>query len=72
MSEVKNIPRLRFPEFEVNWSLKKLNQVGRFIGGGTPDRTNLTYWDGEIPWISSSDIIEDNINSIYLNQTITN
>ena len=71
MSEVKNIPRLRFPEFEVNWSLKKLNQVGRFIGGGTPDRTNLTYWDGEIPWISSSDIIEDNINSIYLNQTIT-
>ena len=71
MSEIKNIPRLRFPDFEGIWSLKKLNQVGRIIGGGTPDRTNSTYWDGEIPWISSSDVMEDDINSIFFNQTIT-
>ena len=71
MSEVRNVPRLRFPGFEGNWNTKKLDQVGRFIGGGTPDRTNSTYWDGEIPWISSSDVMENNINSIYVNQTIT-
>ena len=71
MSEVKNVPRLRFPEFNEQWDLRRLDQIGKFIGGGTPARTNFTYWDGEIPWISSSDIVENNIRVINLNQTIT-
>lgn len=66
------IPELRFPEFEKDgeWLEKKLGDLGEFIGGGTPSRANNDYWKGEIPWISSSDIIEDDIHNISITEFI--
>jgi type I restriction enzyme S subunit len=68
----KNIPQLRFPEFEGEWKKKKLGEIGSFIGGGTPSTQNREFWNGNIPWISSSDLIEDNINHINTTRFITN
>lgn len=66
------VPKLRFPEFVENWSIKSLGALGRFIGGGTPDRSEIEYWKGDIAWISSSDLIDDNLTEIkirnYINQ----
>ncbi len=66
-----NVPHLRFPEFCGEWDSFKLVELGKFIGGGTPSSSNLSFWTGSIPWISSSDIKEDNINNISISRYIT-
>ena len=70
-NKVLNVPHLRFPEFSGEWDSFKLVELGKFIGGGTPSSSNLSFWTGSIPWISSSDIKEDNINNISISRYIT-
>ena len=69
--KILNVPHLRFPEFSGEWDSFKLVELGKFIGGGTPSSSNLSFWTGSIPWISSSDIKEDNINNISISRYIT-
>lgn len=38
-----------------------LNQVADFKSGGTPSKDNKEFWDGDIAWISSADIINNEI-----------
>lgn len=39
------------------WTEHEITDVVRIIGGGTPDRNVSTYWrDGEIPWITPTDL----------------
>ena len=41
------------------WPLVKLQDVCKAIlSGGTPSTKNETYWKGEIPWITSADIVD--------------
>ena len=56
-----------FPE----WEEKRLGDMGIFKGGGTPTTSIKKYWEGDIPWISSSDITEHNIDSIEISRHIT-
>ncbi|WP_337045351.1 restriction endonuclease subunit S [Emticicia sp. 17c] len=65
-------PKLRFPEFTINWEEKKLKEIGRFIGGGTPSTKKLDFWKGNIPWISSSDLSDESIYKINISRYITN
>ncbi|MCS6267408.1 MAG: restriction endonuclease subunit S [Vampirovibrio sp.] len=64
-------PALRFPEFSGEWEEKPFTSLGEFRGGGTPDTSIEHYWSGNIPWISSSDIEEDNLHTIHTNRFIT-
>ena len=68
---MSDVPHLRFPEFCGEWDSFKLVELGKFIGGGTPSSSNSSFWTGSIPWISSSDIKEDNINNISISRYIT-
>lgn len=54
-----------------DWEVKTLNDIGKFIGGGTPNTNNANYWKGNIPWISSSDISKDSINTLIPTRFIT-
>ncbi|MER9436061.1 restriction endonuclease subunit S [Mesorhizobium sp. M0618] len=49
-------PRLRFPDFRGarEWSFDALGNLFDTSSGGTPDRTNKEYWNGSIPWITTS------------------
>lgn len=69
----KLVPIFRFPKFEEdgNWDKKKLGKIGDFTGGGTPSRGNAAFWEGDIPWISSSDIDEDSIYSVRISRFIS-
>ncbi|MBO6532209.1 MAG: restriction endonuclease subunit S [Muricauda sp.] len=71
MAKVSRTPELRFPEFQDNWNEKRIGNLGEFIGGGTPDSYKKEYWEGEIPWVSSSDINEDSIHLISKTRFIT-
>lgn len=49
-------PRFRFPEFQnaEKWSSDSLGSIFDTSSGGTPDRTKQEYWNGSIPWITTS------------------
>ena len=49
------------------WEERALKEVGTIIGGGTPDTTNENYWNGDILWVTPTDITK--LNSIYLSTT---
>ena len=55
----KNIPTLRFPQFEGEWEKKKLKKVATFFSGGTPLSTKKSYYNGHIPFIKSGEIKYD-------------
>lgn len=52
------------------WKRTKLDEVGKFSGGGTPASSNSDFWNGNIPWVSSSDLSENNIHSINITRFI--
>jgi len=39
-----------------DWVEKKLGDVVRFKGGGTPSKANESFWRGSIPWVSPKDM----------------
>jgi type I restriction enzyme S subunit len=66
-------PWLRFPEFREagEWTEKKLGEIGHFSGGGTPSKEKAHYWTGCNPWVSSSDISEEDIRVIKISRFIS-
>ena len=70
MKESINIPELRFPEFEGEWPEKRIGTLGTFLGGGTPDSSKTEFWEGQIPWISSSDINEESVHDITITRFV--
>ncbi|WP_335928795.1 restriction endonuclease subunit S [Vibrio parahaemolyticus] len=71
MSKFEVVPELRFSGFNKAWSKKRLKEIGTFLGGGTPSKTNPDFWTGLIPWVSSSDITDDSIHQIKVTRFIT-
>lgn len=62
--EGETVPKLRFKEFEDSgeWQGKKLEDICKVTSGGTPSRTNKNYWNGKIPWVSTSLVDFNTIN----------
>jgi type I restriction enzyme S subunit len=56
MEKIKNIPSLRFPEFEENWRVKKLGDVMNFKVTNSFSRENLNYENGNVKNIHYGDI----------------
>ena len=53
----KNVPKLRFKGYEDAWEQWKLTELFVDSGsGGTPKSTNKDFYDGDIPFLSISDI----------------
>lgn len=56
MSETGSLPKLRFPEFRDadDWNISNIDAVASVSSGGTPSRGIPEYWDGNIPWVSTT------------------
>ena len=54
--EGKTQPRRRFPEFKntKEWVNDSLGNIFDTTSGGTPSRNEKEYWNGDIPWITTS------------------
>jgi len=61
----------RFPGFEGEWETKKLGELGKLVGGGTPFTKNVSFWNGKIPWISSSDLTQNNLFELKVSRFIS-
>ena len=48
MSEIKDIPK--------HWEIKKLGDVCVTTSGGTPNRGNSKFYQGNIPWVKSGEL----------------
>lgn len=46
-----------------HWEKKILKYIVSQQGGGTPDKSNLSFWDGDIPWVSPKDMKVDYIST---------
>src|SRR5699024_2674148 len=54
---VNKVPNLRFKGFKEVWEQRQIRDLSEVtFGGGTPSTSNLDYWNGNIPWIQSSDL----------------
>ena len=38
------------------WKEYKFSDIAEVIGGGTPDTFNVSYWNGDIPWLTPKDL----------------
>ena len=73
MEEKKLVPKLRFPGFTEPWEQRKLGELADGVfGGGTPKTSIDTYWNGSIPWIQSSNLMDDKIENFINDKSITN
>ncbi|GAB2468439.1 restriction endonuclease subunit S [Comamonas humi] len=43
------------------WHRSTLGEIARITSGGTPDRSKSEYWGGEIPWITTGEILFNTI-----------
>jgi type I restriction enzyme S subunit len=53
----------------MNWETRPLAQCATFMSGGTPNKGNLDFWDGDIPWVSSGEMKEQFISDTSLHLT---
>ncbi len=57
-------PRLRFPEFrgKGEWEMATIGDIFETSAGGTPERSKMEYWNGSIPWVTTS-LVDFNVIS---------
>ena len=48
-------------EVPAHWDVQPLKYVAAFRSGGTPDKSRLDYWDGDVPWASAKDLKVDEL-----------
>lgn len=46
----------RLPGFSSGWNKVSVNELGHVTTGGTPETDDESFWDGDIPWATPSDI----------------
>lgn len=52
----RRVPRIRFKGFEEDWEQRKLGEISQSFSGGTPSVGIREYYGGEIPFIRSAEI----------------
>lgn len=50
---VNDILNIKIPE---DWHIKHLDDFGNIVSGGTPSTSISSYWNGQIPWCTPTDI----------------
>ena len=69
---MSNTPDIRFKGFIEPWEQRKVGDIaGRTYGGGTPKTSVEEYWDGEIPWVQSSNLSEHELFNVNIQKHIT-
>lgn len=65
-------PVLRFADFGSGWEQRKLGEIARNnYGGGTPKTNIREFWNGNIPWIQSSDLEMNKLFNVSPKKKIT-
>lgn len=70
-AEGKDVPDLRFPEFQgmKGWEKKQVKDFGEVITGNTPSKKEENYWNGDFVWVTAQDFKGKYINDSILKLT---
>ena len=60
--------KTRLPGFSGEWEVKRLEELAEIRSGGTPSTGEPSFWDGDIPWCTPTDITALNGHK-YLRET---
>ena len=63
----KNVPKLRFKGYNDEWVKYQLGKICKTYSGGTPNVSNLNFYNGEIPFIKSGEI-HSNQTEMYITE----
>lgn len=60
-AEGKTLPEWRFPEFQGcgEWKYEEIGNIGKVITGKTPSTSDAALWDGDIQFVTPTDITEN-------------
>ncbi|CRL64108.1 restriction endonuclease subunit S [Proteus penneri] len=68
----ETVPEIRFKGFSGEWLNNSIGEIcGSTFGGGTPSTSEKSFWQGNIPWIQSSDIADGDVSSVNAKKYIT-
>ena len=71
-SKTQNNPSIRFKGFTDAWEQRKVFDMSEItFGGGTPQTGIEDYWQGNFPWIQSSDLKNDQLCNVIPTKFIT-
>lgn len=63
---------LLFATSTFSWEQRKVSDLAeKTYGGGTPTTSNEAYWNGDIPWIQSSDVADGKLLGVESRKRIT-
>ncbi|WP_278251039.1 restriction endonuclease subunit S [Enterococcus sp. DIV1271a] len=63
---------MRFAGFTEEWEQRKVVQIAKdTYGGGTPKTSIKKFWNGDIPWIQSSDLETNRLFNVSPKKRIT-
>ena len=63
---------LLFATSTFSWEQRKVSDLAeKTYGGGTPTTSNEAYWNGDIPWIQSSDVVDGKLLGVEPRKWIT-
>lgn len=72
MVKENKIPEIRFKGFGGEWKYRELGELCTYTyGGGTPRTSEAKYWNGDIPWIQSSDLSKEQLSNVVPRKNIT-
>ncbi len=63
MANSEGTKTIRNTTIPSNWEVRQLGKIAKVTSGGTPSRGNKSYWGGDIPWITTSLIDFNEIES---------
>ena len=49
----------------MTWPIKKLGEVTKIEGGGTPSTTNPLFWNGDVPWLTPKELSDFSDSEIF-------
>ena len=71
-SEISLTVQLIHPFYTSSWEQRKVSDLAeKTYGGGTPTTSNEAYWNGDIPWIQSSDVVDGKLLGVEPRKRIT-
>ena len=57
-----------------HWSINRTRYIAKLCSGATPSKDNISYWEGDIPWVSSQEVKSDVIfdTSLHISEEAIN
>ncbi|HEP7224340.1 TPA: restriction endonuclease subunit S [Streptococcus pyogenes] len=68
----QKVPEIRLQGFDGEWEEKKLGEISRMFSGGTPSVGISEYYNGNVPFIRSSEINSDQTELFITNKGLSN